>query len=342
MARLIIFTAEEIISFEKPPRFSADQRVNYFRLSESLIDALGRMRSETFKIALVLHYGYFKATGRFFKPADFRASDIRYVAQQLGIDPDSFDGDTYAKNTKIHQSHTQTVLKATGFHGFGPNAKGILREILEQLSISHTHPKTMIYHACAQLHQQRIEIPRYDTFVRLITVAINVYEERLGQIVAENITEDQKKLLDEITVKDKGSSVSKLNVWKHINHAENPQAIQSSVALFCEIKDAFKILEPLTWKLNLTDPAIAYYGEWVSTAKLSQLKRIKNPNDRYLRLLAFIQDQLYKRHDYLIDILLRAVQTRRNAAQRSSKRRLNSYSVIILHCRMQWIKYSLS
>ncbi len=320
MPRVAVFTAEEIKSFDKPPKFSVEQRLDCFRLSEPLIDTLGRMRSATFKIALVLHFGYFKAAGRFFKPIDFRPLDIRHVAQQLGLDPDSFDSDAYAENNKIHQKHSQIVLKATGFQGFGRNAKGILKEILEQLVISQTHPKTMIYHACAQLHQQRIEIPGYDTFSRLVTDAINDHESRLEQIIAENITEEQKALLETLTIIDKGSSVSKLKLWKHISHAENPQAIQTSAALFSEIKKTYKVLEPLVKQLNLSDPAIAYYGEWVSAAKLSQLKKIKNPNDRYLRLLAFIQDQLYKRHDYLIDTLLRAVQTRRNAAKRQSNK----------------------
>ena len=143
MPRLNIFTNEEIKAFDKPPKLSPTQRAEYFYLSESVIKTLGKMRSATYKIALVLHNGYFKASGRFFKSIYFRASDIRHVSQQMGLDPDSFDHNAYTSNTKIHQRHINTVLNINGFQKFGHNAKGVLKEILEQLAISHADPKTI-------------------------------------------------------------------------------------------------------------------------------------------------------------------------------------------------------
>lgn len=324
MSRLHIFTAEEIKAFDKPPQFSAEKKKAYFQVSERLLGSLTRMRSETYKIALVLHDGYFKASGRFFKPADFKSSDVKFVAQQLGIDPDAFDNDAYAQNTKIHQKHTQIVLKSHEFQPFNRNAKGILKEILAQLAISQTDPKTMIYHACAQLHQQRIEIPNYHAFASMITDVINKYEDELVTKVGDMITDDQRRILDDLIAMDEQATVSQLVRWKNISHSERPKAIKASVDLFCDIKTTYQKLENIALELNLSDAAIRYYGEWVSKAKLSQIKDLSNSNDRYFRLLAFIQDQLYKRHDYLIEILLRATKKSRNDALKNAKKQKNT------------------
>ena len=66
MARLKILTSEEIKAFDKPPKFNAQQREKYFNISENLDNILKRLRNPTYKLGIILQWGYFRASGRFF------------------------------------------------------------------------------------------------------------------------------------------------------------------------------------------------------------------------------------------------------------------------------------
>ena len=66
MPRLAILTAQEVTAFDKPPRFTIDQRKKYFQKNEKLLPLLNIVRLETNKVCLVLQWGYFRATGGFF------------------------------------------------------------------------------------------------------------------------------------------------------------------------------------------------------------------------------------------------------------------------------------
>lgn len=57
MSRLNILTKDEINLFDKPPRFSPEQRQKYFHLNEKLISLLKSLRSATNKVCLVLQWG---------------------------------------------------------------------------------------------------------------------------------------------------------------------------------------------------------------------------------------------------------------------------------------------
>lgn len=80
MPRLVIFDNDEIKAFDSPPILSAEQRDKYFALSDKLLLLMKKLTSPTNKICLVVQWGYFRATGRFFSPKNFRKTDIAYVA----------------------------------------------------------------------------------------------------------------------------------------------------------------------------------------------------------------------------------------------------------------------
>lgn len=85
MSRLSILTLDEIKLFDKPPRFSLEQRQKYFHINDKLQLLLNKLRTPTNKVCMILQWGYFRASGRFFIPSDFYMPDIRYIAQQLDM-----------------------------------------------------------------------------------------------------------------------------------------------------------------------------------------------------------------------------------------------------------------
>ena len=54
MPRLSILTTDEINLFDKPPRFSPEQRQKYFSLNDKLIPLLKNLRFATNKVCMIL------------------------------------------------------------------------------------------------------------------------------------------------------------------------------------------------------------------------------------------------------------------------------------------------
>jgi len=123
MSRLSILTLYEIKLFDKPPRFSLEQRQKYFHINDKLQLLLNKLRTPTNKVCMILQWGYFRACGRFFTPSDFYMPDIRYIAQQLDTHYSAIDLNDYLHKRKIYVEHQQSILKAMNFRAFDVNAK---------------------------------------------------------------------------------------------------------------------------------------------------------------------------------------------------------------------------
>ena len=258
-------------------------------------------------------------SGRFFSPADFYRSDIVAVSKILNLNPANIDLSDYQSNHRRHQEHKKLVLKLLGFSAFNKEAKKILQEIIHKLAEHDGEPREMIYYSSAQPHQQNIEIPAYDTFLRLITDALNQVENKYESIINKYMTQEQEALLDDLIHTDEDTHFAKLNQWKEISQSERPAKIQTSVSVYNDIMRLFLYLLPLIEKLSLSDNAIRYYSGWVERSILSQLKQLKPP-ERCLRLIAFIQNQVYLRQDYLADTLMKAAKACRNSAMGNNQK----------------------
>jgi hypothetical protein len=65
MSRITILNAEEIKVFDKPPRFTEEQQHKYFTLTPQLLSLIEKLRTATNQVCTTVHWGYFRATGRF-------------------------------------------------------------------------------------------------------------------------------------------------------------------------------------------------------------------------------------------------------------------------------------
>lgn len=166
----MILTPEEIKAFDKPPRFTPEQRHKYFQLHEKLLPLLNKLRTPTNKVGLLLQWGYFRASGRFFKLSDSHRADIKYAAQQLVISYAEVDWVAYQKKRKMYREHQYAILNAMQFRPFDRQAKDWLQTQLENLAAKHTQPRDMIYYLASQCHQQQIKIPSYHYFTEQITL----------------------------------------------------------------------------------------------------------------------------------------------------------------------------
>ncbi len=219
MPRLTIFTPEEIQAFDKPPKFTTEQRQKYFELTHSAQSLLQTLRTPTNKVCLLMHWGYFRATGRFFLPKDFRRADMDYVADLLSIGPSLIDLNDYCEKPKISRDHEKLVMKAMQFKPFDQTDKALLYERIQRLAEKHMQPREILYFLASQLHQQKTEIPGYYTFSEAISKIYNQVEAKLLSVIETSITSTQKTAFLKLTeINNEDGNELKLSTWKSINH----------------------------------------------------------------------------------------------------------------------------
>src|ERR1700730_16327860 len=111
MARMKIFNTLEEEAFESPPVFNSHERKRFFFLPLLLKGSQANLRTPTNKVCFLVEAGYFKARRKFFA-RQFRATDIEYVARQIGVNPTEVRVEAYSKGT--YARHQRVILNYFG------------------------------------------------------------------------------------------------------------------------------------------------------------------------------------------------------------------------------------
>ncbi len=314
--------------FENPPELGSEERKKYFRVPKWAEKCIEKFRSPTNKVGFVLMLGYFRAVKRIFIPKKYHEYDCRYVANQLGISTDQVDLDMY--NRKTQSRHKEIMLKNMGYKSFNNNIYKEFMDETDYLVAKQLKPRTVFRELLDYLIRNKIEVPTYNFFAKAISISINQYEKKLLQIVGDNITRDQKILLDELIgifeeekAQEEQNNQRNQNILtrlKRINQSLRPGKINKSVDNFDMLRQLFHMLENLINALDLSNEVIKYYAESVIRHDTNKL-RIKAESKRYLQMTCFIIHQYYKHNDALIDIMLKSVQNNHNTCMKEYKER---------------------
>ena len=105
-----------------------------------------------------------------------------------------------------------------------------------------------------------------------------------------------------------------LTLLKRAPQSATPSAIAKSLADLKRLQVLHRRILPALQRLALGHAGIRYYAHSVLKSEIFQLTR-RTDEDRYLHLLAFIMHQFYRRHDAMIEVIVKTVQGAVNTAQ---------------------------
>ncbi len=117
MSRIKLLQASEIRAFDTPIILNHFQQNHLFNLSDDLEVELHKLRHPCSKMGFLLQWGYFKFHGRFYEGADFKDSDINYVAKQLGFNLKNLDFHGFY-NKQMAYDHRERVLSLVNMETF--------------------------------------------------------------------------------------------------------------------------------------------------------------------------------------------------------------------------------
>jgi TnpA family transposase len=173
------------------------------------------------------------------------------------------------------------------------------------------------------LTRQKIEIPTYNVLADLIVSAVNEHRRELGDIVAASLSEKQRAALDAFLEKEPDNSTGegwryRLTLLKRPFLSTRPLKIKANLSDLDALQTLYLDLKPVVERLDLSYECTRYYAYSVIKAQIPQVSR-RSGDDRLLHLIAFVVYQTFKLNDTLIDMLLSAVQTAVNGAEKAQK-----------------------
>jgi len=103
MRLMDVLPSKEAKRFSQPPTFNGDDRKNHFKVDDPFRESIDNAKQTDSQIGLLLQYGYFKASGKFFTRKSFKSSDIKFVSKILGVTPSTDFLEKYTD--RMHQKH---------------------------------------------------------------------------------------------------------------------------------------------------------------------------------------------------------------------------------------------
>ena len=309
-----VLSQQERKRLSYPPLLSLSDKRVYFQIDDLLKSHISNVRLHINKVGLVLQTGYFRASGTFYEKSKFRASDIKFVADILGLQVSAKDLEHYGDRTR--QQHRKIILEILGYTAFS-ESEDLLQSLIQDMVSKQMHPRNLLSAISETLRYKKIEMPSYTYLAKLMTREFNHFEDEKIKVVGKSITTEQSAALDQLIAKS-GEFYDRplITRLKFVVQSTRPKKIQHGVHNFLIIKKLFQEILPLINQLSLSAEASQYYAAWIVKAKVTQVTDITNANKRYLYLAAFISHYYKVWQDTLTDILLKSVQQKLNRAEK--------------------------
>ena len=321
MPSLSILTPLEQEAYTHPPRFSHVERKRFCDFPASLLTVAHTLRSSTNRVGFLLSCAYFRATKRFFPVQFFHQHDIEFITQRWGLSAQSVDLRRYSKYTRIR--HQQRIRAFYGFTLFDTDAQKVLKAELRPLVHAYLSPKQIFYRVVDVLINTKIAPPSYVVLRTFIAEAITQHKAELIRTIQTGLPSHIRLLLDALLTKHQTKSGTFINRYqltllKRYPQSTKPAHIARSLADLKRLHVLHRRMVPTLQQLALGHAGIRYYAHSVLKSEIFQLTR-RTDEDQYLHLLAFTAYQYYRRHDAMIEIIVKTVQGAINTAQREHK-----------------------
>ena len=105
-----------------------------------------------------------------------------------------------SKNTCLSQQ--KIILECQNYRYFNKNEQQLLSDKAKELSKIDAQPRFLLTELFRILETERITVPGYSTFQKIISLAINNEQNRLNTCIQEYVTESIKEKLNELLTID--------------------------------------------------------------------------------------------------------------------------------------------
>lgn len=318
--RLSILSDSEVDELFGRPRFSADERPVYFSLApdESLI--FESLRYVNTRLLFLLQLGYFKASHRFFVFTWTQVqADVDYLLPHY-FPQDSSPDTLPEKNTRLAQQ--KIILQCQNYRSFNQSEHHWLSDKAQQLAKIHAQPRFLLTELLQLLEIERIVVPGYSTFQKIISAAINSEQQRLNTMIQEHLPDTIKAELDTLISQEDG--FYQLTALRKRAKDFSLNQMRKEIQKHTSIRVLYRFTCTFLPRLQLSNGNIHYYASLAEYYPVYQLRRMEI-NQVRLYLLCFIRHCFEQISDNLITAFTYQITATTQDAVQSSKQQLVEY-----------------
>ena len=312
--RLVILGREEMDAIYGRPRFTQEEREEYFGLSAEENEALGQLHSLKSRMFFILHLGYFKARRRFFT---FDLQDVEedaaHIRQKCFLFYDDADPEI-AEGTRL--KHQRLILNLCRYRNANAESRRTLETRARQAAAVCGKAIYIFRELMNYLAEQRIVAPGYSVMQTIVGGALAHEQRRLAAIVKDYVDPAARAALDGLLERPQG--LHEITLLKRDPRDFSNQEIRREAERRDEMRTLYELSQRLLPCLNISKENIRYYASLVDYYTVHRLRQLNEPMI-HVYLLCFIQHRYQRLHDNLIQSLLHHVRRYDDGAREAAR-----------------------
>ena len=286
--RLNILGDDEIEALFGLPRFTHEERVQYFTLSPTETTALEQLHSVKSRIHFLLQLGYFKARRMFFVfSLPEVGEDAGYIQEQYFPNSPLISLDI-TKVTRLKQQ--SLILELCNYRGCDARERQQLQTKARQAAVVCARPIYIFHELINYMEQQRIVVPGYSFMQDMVSKAIAYEERRLMTIVRNYLQDSDREAL--MLLLDDPSGMYEITQLKHEPKDFSAGEIKREIHRAEQIIDLYRLAKKVLPELKISTESIKYYASLVTYYSVYRLKRL-DINIVRVYLLCFVHYRIF-------------------------------------------------
>jgi TnpA family transposase len=315
--RLNILGEDEIEALYGRPRFTHEERIEYFSLSPTERSVLAQLHSIKSQLCFVLQLGYFKARHQFFIFSLHEvAEDAKYVQAQYFPGHQVADL-TIAKVTRIKQQGM--ILELLNYRYCDTQERQTLQAKARQAARIFGKPVYVFRELMHYLQQQRIVAPGYSFLQDTVGQALLYEQNRLIAITRAQLNAADIEALNALL--DDSTGLYEITQLKREPKDFSNREIKREIQRGEQIRPLYGRAQQLLPALGISNESVKYYASLVTYYSIFRLKQLSQ-QVVYIYLLCFVYHRYQRVHDILINSLLYYVKRYGDAAKEAAKERV--------------------
>lgn len=320
--RIKILGDDEIDAIYGLPRFTGEEREQYFALSPSEKSVLDQLHSIKSKIFFILQAGYFKARRMFFvfDPGE-REEDVRYIQEQY-FPEFQITNLMVSKKTRLKQQ--RMILTLFDYRNCDAATRLKLKNRARSAARVCGKPVYILREVLRDLEEQRVVVPGYTFLQETVGKALTFEQNRMVDILRNHLTASNTDHLDALL--ENTSGLHEITCLKKEPRDFTVTEIRNEIARGKQMCELYGISKKVLQRLEISNESIKYYASLVSYYSVYRLKRF-DPWVVYIYLLCFVHHRYQRHHDNLLVSLIYYVRKFVDATKAAAKERVYEHRV---------------
>lgn len=297
--QLTILSESEKAALYDIPDFNYEQRLEFFTLTDKELQLALVRPSLSARIHCVLQIGYFKAVKMFYRISwkEVDPENYLFIVQQYFSNQQMEQG-TISK----YEYYTQckAISELFGYRLWNKSDHQLLYFYAEKALLRDMNPQFITMELLSQLEIQKIIRPGYTTLQTIISSAINVERKRLALIIQNDLTDEDKNILQSLLIEE--GTLSKLAAIKQDAKDFKFHMMTEERQKMVTLAPIYQIAKRMIPNLKLSQQNMHHYASLIHYYTIYDLRERLRSEQTHLYLLCYG----WKRYQQISDNLINA------------------------------------